>query len=258
MIEGLPVKRGGHNPVQLFCREIFLHVLRAHRLVAHERAGGNNTVSNGLSDNGFQLDGQVDDCSGSEVTFRPEIQIILVNERTVQRRKRNIGELVLRLQESFDMAIGIAIGSQASYRTVYPHTLFKVADEPPEISQKRFLPACHSKQYAFHLFGRHTVTDSRLFHIDIQCHRTYLIQPVVDFLCRHAFSGSASRRPAGLRDFYLHTECRFGIFSDIQLCHYGAIPVGIHLALFQVERHLYICLVHNQFLCLQNYYMQSK
>ena len=88
MIEGLPVKRGGHNPVQLFCREIFLHVLRAHRLVAHERAGGNNTVSNGLSDNGFQLDGQVDDCSGSEVTFRPEIQIILVNERTVQRRKR--------------------------------------------------------------------------------------------------------------------------------------------------------------------------
>ena len=35
MIEGLPVKRGGHNPVQLFCREIFLHVLRAHRLVAH-------------------------------------------------------------------------------------------------------------------------------------------------------------------------------------------------------------------------------
>ena len=134
MIEGLPVKRGGHNPVQLFCREIFLHVLRAHRLVAHERAGGNNTVSNGLSDNGFQLDGQVDDCSGSEVPFRPEIQIILVNERTVQRRKRNIGELVLRLQESFDMVVGIAIGSQASYRTVYPHTFFKVADEPPEIS----------------------------------------------------------------------------------------------------------------------------
>jgi hypothetical protein len=36
------------------------------------------------------------------------------------------------------------------------------------------------------------------------------------------------------------------------------VAVGIRLALFQVERHLYICLIHNQFLCLQNYYMQSK
>ena len=85
MIEVLLVKRGGHNPVQLFCREIFLHVLRTHRFVTHERAGGNNTVSNGLPDNGFQLDSQVDDCSGSKVPLRTEIQIILVNERTVHR-----------------------------------------------------------------------------------------------------------------------------------------------------------------------------
>ncbi len=112
----------------------------------------------------------------------PQIQVVFVDERTVQCGKRDIRQFVSHLQEPFDMVVGIAIGSQASCCAVYSHTLFKVADEPSEISQKRFLPAGHSKQYSFYLFGCHTVTDSRLFRIDAQCYRAYLIQTVVDFL----------------------------------------------------------------------------
>ncbi len=42
-----------------------------------------------------------------------------------------------------------------------------------------------------------------------------------------------------------------GELADIQPCHYRAVPFGICFALFEVERYLYICLIHNSFLWLQ-------
>ena len=91
MVEGLPVKRGGHNPLQLLGSEIFLPGFWTHRLVSCKRIGGNDAVCNGFSDNGLQLHGQVDDGSGSKAPFRSKIQIVLVDERTVQCGKRNVG-----------------------------------------------------------------------------------------------------------------------------------------------------------------------
>ena len=130
------------------------------------------------------------------MAFCPQVQVVFVDERTVQCGKGDIRQFVSHLQKPFNMVVGIAIGPQASCRAVYPYTLFKGADESSEISQKRFLPIGHPKQYSFYLFGCHTVTDSRLFRIDAQCHRAYLIQTVVDFLCRHTLAGCTSGSPA--------------------------------------------------------------
>ena len=64
----------------------------------------------------------------------PQIQVVFVDERTVQCGKRDIRQFVSHLQEPSDMVVGIAIGPQASCCAVYSHTLFKVADESSEIS----------------------------------------------------------------------------------------------------------------------------
>lgn len=53
-------------------------------------------------------------------------------------------------------------------------------------------------------------------------------------------------------------ESRFRILADVQPCHYRTHTIGIRLALFEVERHLYIRLFHNLLLCLQNYRISSK
>lgn len=50
----------------------------------------------------------------------------------------------------------------------------------------------------------------------------------------------------------LDTECCFRVLADNKPCHYGTVSPGIRLALFKVERNLYICLIHNLFHCLQN------
>ena len=51
-----------------------------------------------------------------------------------------------------------------------------------------------------------------------------------------------------------NTLCSFGCGYRFEFKN----RMNIRLALFQVERHLYICLIHNLFLCLQNYYIASK
>ena len=63
------MERSGHKPLQLFIGKILLHRFRTNRLVTHERINGNDTVSDSLTHDGFQLDGQVDDGSGSEIAF---------------------------------------------------------------------------------------------------------------------------------------------------------------------------------------------
>ena len=252
------MKRSGHKPLQLFVGKILLHRFRTNRLVTHEWISGNDTVSYSFTHDGFQLDGQVDDGSGSEIAFCTKVQVVFVDEGAVQCRERNIRQPVFFLQKLLNVPIGIAVCLQTFGCAVDSNPLFKIVDELPEIAQQCFLPACHSKQNAFHFLSGHTVTDGRLLVIDTQRHRTDLIQPVVDFLCRHTLAGRTPRSPSGLRNFHLHAECRFGVLPDVQLSHYRTLSIGIRLALFQVERHLYICLIHNLFLCLQNYYIASK
>ena len=83
MIKSLSVKRCGHNPLQFLGGEIFLHGLWVRRFVSRKRIGGNNAVRDGFTDNGLQLDSQVDNGSGSEVAFCPQVQVVFVYEGTV-------------------------------------------------------------------------------------------------------------------------------------------------------------------------------
>lgn len=83
MVKSLSVKRCGHNPMQFLGGEIFLHGLWVRRFVSRERIGGNDAVRDGFTDNGLQLDGKVDDGSGSEVAFCPQVQVVFVYEGTV-------------------------------------------------------------------------------------------------------------------------------------------------------------------------------
>ena len=54
------------------------------------RISGNDTVSYSFTHDGFQLDGQVDDGSGSEIAFGTKVQVVFVDEGAVQCRERNI------------------------------------------------------------------------------------------------------------------------------------------------------------------------
>lgn len=71
MVEGLPVKRGGHYPLQFLCREISPYGFRSYRFISGKRVGGDDTVRDSLTDDGSQPDGQVDDGPGSETALRP-------------------------------------------------------------------------------------------------------------------------------------------------------------------------------------------
>ena len=53
MIKSLPVKRGGHNPLQFLGCKIFLLIFRTYRFISCKWVGGNDTVRNGFTDNGL-------------------------------------------------------------------------------------------------------------------------------------------------------------------------------------------------------------
>lgn len=133
-------------------------------------------------------------------------------------------------------------------RAVYPDPFLEIADELHEIGQQGFLFGGHAEQPVLHFLGADTITHGGQLRIYAERSCPYLIQAVVDFLSRHALARSPACRPHLLRHPQLHAESRLRVFPDVQPCHHGTIPVGIGLALFKVERHLYIRLIHNLFL----------
>ncbi len=153
MIECLPVKRCSHNLFQFFSSEIFLYSLWTYRFVSCKRIIGNDSVCYGFAYNCLQLDGQVDDCSGSKVTLCPKIQIVFVDEETVQCRERYVRQLILCFQKLRQMVIRVFICPQTFFRTIYAYTFLKITDKLSEIAQECFLPASHPKQLVFHFFG---------------------------------------------------------------------------------------------------------
>ena len=117
----------GHDPLQLFGCEIPLFLFRTHGFIAGKRVNGDDTVRDGLTDDDFQLHGQVDDCPRREVAIRPQMQVIIVYERTVQCRKRDVRQVVLFQQEPLHMFVSVAIASQTAFGPVYAHPFCKVS-----------------------------------------------------------------------------------------------------------------------------------
>ena len=132
MVEGLSMKRGRHNPPQFLGRKIFLHGFRVYRFISAKRISGDDAIRYGFAHDSLQLDGQVDDGSGCEIALCPQVQVVFVDEGTVQCGKRYVRQPVLPMQESFDMVVGITVRPQAAFRAADSYAFFKITDELPE------------------------------------------------------------------------------------------------------------------------------
>ena len=149
------------------------------------------------------------------------------------------------------MFVGVAIATCRFGCAIYTHQFLEMFDERMEIVKQRLLPESHTQQQAFDLLGHYLFTDSRLLAIDSQCRSPQLVQPTVDFDSFGTFTFDTPRHPQRTWCEHLGAEYAFRP-ADSQSPHDRTMTLCIRFVRFEVERHLYILLIHNSINRLQN------
>lgn len=199
----------------------------------------------------FQTRHEQHDRRWSQSTLRAQVQIELVDKRTIQSPERQIRQIELRRQKTGQMLKSIFVARCGLCRAIDADMFLEAFDKPSEIAEQRLLPRRHTQQPAFDLLGRHLFAGSGQLAANGDSRSSHFIQPSVDFDRRGAFPLHASRRPQRPRGRELRSEDALRPAHG-KPSHYGTTTRSIRFGSFEVERHLYFLLFHNPDTCLQN------